>query len=149
MIIDDKLLCIGSANMDSVSLYKSSEMVMNVFNSDICKDTKERLIQEHLGYCTQEMRDNFDVTFEQFCAAGEKNMESLQKSGTLVERVFPLVPYQNYKFIAAMINYPSAIAKIIFKLGVNPQEVVKRTVSHLEKSVDTTNANAFYIQSML
>lgn len=148
MIVDDKLLCIGSANLDSVSLYKSSEMIVNIYHVDICKDAKERLIQEHLGFCTKEMKENFDVAFEKFRAAGENNRESLLKTGLLAERVFPLVPYNDYKFIAAMVNYPSPIAKIMFKLGVNPQELVKRTVTHLEKSVDS-DSNSFYIQSML
>jgi hypothetical protein len=94
------------------------------------------------------MRDNFELVFDEFRKEGEKNLASLTQNGVLSGRVLPLVPLDNYRVIVKMVNYPSPITKMMFKLGVNPQELVKRTIFNLEKSA-TNNSHQFYIQSML
>lgn len=156
MIIDDRILCIGSANIDNVSFYKSSELNVNVFHEQVCRESRKRLVEEHLLESSLDHSD-FDAVFAAFERAASINCRSLKSSGLLNGRVFPLMPLDNYHLICNVVSYPSPIAKMMFKLDLNPQKWVTRVINSLEQSLlpattsatTNNNHNSFFIQSKL
>jgi phosphatidylserine/phosphatidylglycerophosphate/cardiolipin synthase-like enzyme len=66
LIVDDKMVCIGSSNMDNLSFNLSSELNMNIYNAQVATETKERLVREHLEYFTPDMRKDFKPIFNAF-----------------------------------------------------------------------------------
>lgn len=66
LIVDDKIVCVGSSNMDNLSFNLSSELNMNIYNAQVATHTKERLVREHLEYFTPDMRKDFKLIFNAF-----------------------------------------------------------------------------------
>mmetsp|Transcript_14128 Transcript_14128/g.21372 ORF Transcript_14128/g.21372 Transcript_14128/m.21372 type:complete len:966 (+) Transcript_14128:289-3186(+) len=115
MCVDDEVMCIGSANQDNLSFYKSSEICINVYHHAIVKETRIRLMEEHL-----ECKCN-DISVPQimslFQISAELNYQNLETIGTLNGRVFALAPKERQKYIVKTINYPNPLVKMLYKLG--------------------------------
>jgi phosphatidylserine/phosphatidylglycerophosphate/cardiolipin synthase-like enzyme len=156
MIVDGKVMATGSANMDTLSFYRSSEFHINLFNEAISKETLERLAREHLeDYYTDEMRNNFELVFNAFKNAGDLNYKTLLERGTLSGRIFPVVPKECHTLITAIVNYPSPISKALFKLGVSPDLIVQGIINNVRDSVlgsvsdtSTTRTNFFLLSKL-
>lgn len=148
LIADDRVMCIGTSNTDNLSFYQSSEINVNIYNEGICKETKERLINEHLEYYTKDMNEDFKNIYDAFEKIANLNYESLVKNQTLIGRVIHLCPESKLKFISNLVNYPSPIAKMVYKLGWNYHLVLRSVINNLQSSTDA-NVNSFFLQSML
>lgn len=159
IIIDDKVMCVGSANLDNLSFYKSSEFNVNIHNEAICRETKMRLVCEHLELVfeplssyeellqqqqrttlhgpslLEELQNDFGAILREFNRAAQINYTSLINTGKLSCRVFALSPQDRYDLIYRLVNYPGFAAKLLYKLGWdNPQFLVKHVVNNLEQS---------------
>lgn len=49
MIVDDEVAAVGSANMDNISLFKASELMLVCDSASLARDLRVRLCSEHLG----------------------------------------------------------------------------------------------------
>jgi len=142
VLVDDKLVCIGSANIDNVSFYKSSELNMLVYNSRQCIDSKRRLVHEHLGYYNSAQFDSdFTSIVQAFKHESQLNVKSLKDTGLLCNRVFPMMPLDLHQLICNVVSYPSPIAKMMFKLGWSPHKYLSMAINNLEQSV---MSNSYY-----
>jgi phosphatidylserine/phosphatidylglycerophosphate/cardiolipin synthase-like enzyme len=152
MIVDDKILCNGSANMDNLSFQQSSEYNVNIFSEKICIETRRRLVQEHLEYWTPEFI-KFSKVFDAFRKIGNANLNSIEKRNMVIARPVPLVPLNNKTIIVNVVNYPNPIAKMMFKMGFQPDQLLSKLVRNLELSANDDNTddarNSFFLQSML
>jgi hypothetical protein len=149
MIIDNKIICTGSSNLDNMSFYKSSEINFNIYSEELAKETFDRLIKEHLeDFYEPEMKDDFDMTFDTFSLVARINEESLIKNKTIHGRIVFLVPSDKYQFIVKMVSYPNPLKKMLFKMGWNNEKVIKFFFDNLKYS-SVENVNSFFLQSML
>jgi phosphatidylserine/phosphatidylglycerophosphate/cardiolipin synthase-like enzyme len=49
MIVDDEVAVVGSANMDNISLFRASELLLVCDHAAFARDLRTRLCREHLG----------------------------------------------------------------------------------------------------
>ena len=47
-VVDDHVLLTGSANMDNTSAFRSTELSASIHNKELARDTRLRLMEEHL-----------------------------------------------------------------------------------------------------
>jgi phosphatidylserine/phosphatidylglycerophosphate/cardiolipin synthase-like enzyme len=79
----------GSANMDDMSFFYSSELTIAVFNASLALETRLRLASEHLG---REVGPSFDAMFEEFHRVANANLEAFSQDRDLVGRPVFMAP---------------------------------------------------------
>mmetsp|Transcript_9273 Transcript_9273/g.28660 ORF Transcript_9273/g.28660 Transcript_9273/m.28660 type:complete len:930 (+) Transcript_9273:154-2943(+) len=120
VIVDNEFMVTGSANMDNNSFFYGSELTATIHQSDIAKDTRVRLLQEHLGnFFRPEMKDDFNMVFNTFRDVAKANMRVLEAGDPLIGRPVPLVPRESYEFLISKVYYPSKLSRFLHNLGVN------------------------------
>ncbi|KAL0487482.1 phospholipase D [Acrasis kona] len=116
MIVDDKILCNGSANMDNLSFQQSSEYNVNILSEAICKETRRRLMEEHLDHWNPDY-EVFQNAFDAFRRIAQANLNSICSNRTVIARPAPMVPSHARIAIANVVNYPNPLSKAMFKMG--------------------------------
>lgn len=120
--VDDQYLVTGSANMDNLSFFRSSELSVWVDSPQLARDARSRLVEEHLGphFC-ESMRDDFDKVFAAFHRVAMANDAALRETNTLAGRLVYAVPHERYRFLRDIVQSPSSLSKVWFKMGLkNP-----------------------------
>ena len=111
-----------------------------------------RLVKEHLEYWNPDF-NNFASIFSAFRKIGDANLSSILRQNIVMARPVPLVPSKSRHAIVDFVNYPNPFAKMMFKMGLQPDQFLRRLVSNLEVSANDENVddarNAFFLQSML
>lgn len=121
VIVDDELIVTGSANMDDMSFFYSSELTLNISNPALARDTRLRLASEHLG---RPFDGSFDEMFEAFSAMGTENLTALARDTPLAGRVVFMAPKAHLGLLLSRVYYPNKLSKALFKLGVNTEDWV-------------------------
>eukprot|EP01119_Soliformovum_irregulare_P018865 TRINITY_DN5871_c0_g1_i2.p1 TRINITY_DN5871_c0_g1~~TRINITY_DN5871_c0_g1_i2.p1 ORF type:complete len:541 (+),score=138.32 TRINITY_DN5871_c0_g1_i2:1159-2781(+) len=120
VVVDDEVMLTGSANMDNMSFFYSSELSVTIRNSPVAREARTRLIREHLGSHFQlEMSQNFEMSMDVFEELATKNHVILGKDGKLVGRPVSMVPRERYENVLKKIYYPNRITKMLYKLGMD------------------------------
>eukprot|EP01112_Ceratiomyxa_fruticulosa_P012371 TRINITY_DN3420_c0_g1_i1.p1 TRINITY_DN3420_c0_g1~~TRINITY_DN3420_c0_g1_i1.p1 ORF type:complete len:1058 (-),score=232.48 TRINITY_DN3420_c0_g1_i1:937-4110(-) len=124
IISDDAILNVGSTNMDNMSFFYSSELNASIVNKEVASQTRQRLVREHLqDFYTPEMDDNFDLLFETFRKVAKMNQNRSRNNEALIGRPVIMAPIEDYEFLLKHVYYPSKISKLLYKMGVNTEEL--------------------------
>jgi len=92
MIVDDRWLTVGSANLNEHSLFNDSEVNVVVQDEELARDTRPRLWAEHLEVAMDEIRDEspaetFDRRWEPIA---DEQLERLRGDDHLTHRLVKL-----------------------------------------------------------
>ena len=92
MIVDDRWLTVGSANLNEHSLFNDSEVNVVVQDEELARDTRLRLWAEHLEVAIDEIRDEspaetFDRRWEPIA---DEQLERLRGDDHLTHRLVKL-----------------------------------------------------------
>lgn len=118
MIVDDEVMLIGSANMDNISFFRSSELVAVIKDKRVAQTTRNRLFQEHLGtWYKRTMEEDFVEGFNAFHSIASQNLDTLRDKRTIVGRPVFLAPNDYYKFIREQVEGTSSLYKWMYRLG--------------------------------
>jgi len=89
MIVDDEFLICGSANLVDLSMDKDhTELCASVWNSNLAKRTRDRLMNEHLGIDISNL--SMDEAFSTFKSRSTEN--SLLKENKLICHAYSMSP---------------------------------------------------------
>jgi len=125
-IVDDEYIITGSTNLDNMSFFYSSELSLTIYNAQLAKDMKTRLIKEHLGrYYKPEMEDDFQMIFDAFKKVASMNDKCLCAGIDLVGRPVFMAPAQNYELVLQRIYYPNKVSKLLYKMGINTEDFLQ------------------------
>eukprot|EP01102_Stenamoeba_stenopodia_P013684 TRINITY_DN4473_c1_g1_i1.p1 TRINITY_DN4473_c1_g1~~TRINITY_DN4473_c1_g1_i1.p1 ORF type:complete len:974 (+),score=221.89 TRINITY_DN4473_c1_g1_i1:104-3025(+) len=128
-IVDDEFLVIGSTNMDNMSFFYSSELSATVISSDLAKETKVRLFQEHLGnFYRPEMKDDFSLAFDAFQRIATNNVQQMKDKACLIGRPVFMAPAEHYQLLMQNVYYPNKVTKLLYKMGVNTEDLFNQTM---------------------
>lgn len=127
ILVDDEIISIGSSNLDYLSFCQSSEIQLEIYNRELCVNTKLRLLEEHLEehFIENLMKDDFDHVFEVFKRTSMNNYVSYKTTGIVHGRPFSITPKNHYIFALSHIHVPSIIGKTLFKFGITPTIIKK------------------------
>jgi phosphatidylserine/phosphatidylglycerophosphate/cardiolipin synthase-like enzyme len=90
-IVDDRWLTVGSANLNSHSLFNDTELNVVTLDPRIVRDTRLRLWSEHLERPTSEIDgDSTDVIESLWEPIAEEQLERLEKGAPLTHRLVKL-----------------------------------------------------------
>jgi len=90
-IVDDRWLTVGSANLNSHSLFNDTEMNVVTLDPRLARDTRLRLWSEHLEQPTSEIDgDSTDVVESLWEPIAEEQLERLEKGEPLTHRLVKL-----------------------------------------------------------
>jgi hypothetical protein len=111
------------------------------------------LVKEHLEYWTNNFND-FSNVFNAFRKISKSNLKSVMNTNVVIARPVPLVPAKSREFVVNVVNYPNPLTKMMFKMGFQPDQLLRRLVMNLENSANDENdgdeaLNGFFLQSML
>ena len=132
VIVDDELIVTGSANMDDMSFFYSSELTLNIADARLAKDTRLRLASEHLGSPSPE---SFDGMFEAFRAMATANADALRSDKPLVGRLVFMAPKANLSLLLSRVYYPNKLSKALYKLGLDTEEWVDYALAKLPQKL--------------
>lgn len=120
VVADDETLLTGSANMDDMSFFFSSELALLVHDAALARDTRMRLASEHLG---APCPDDWDAMLEAFRAQGLANLDALTQSQPLVGRPVFMAPKERLDVLLSRVYYPNKLAKALYKLGLDTEDL--------------------------
>ena len=132
VIADDQVLLTGSANMDDMSFFYSSELTVSVASSSLAKSTRLRLASEHLGHPAPE---DFDSMFQAFRAMATENLAALASDTPLQGRVVFMAPKKHLELLLSRVYYPNKVSKALYKLGLNTEDWVDFILSKLPEKI--------------
>jgi phosphatidylserine/phosphatidylglycerophosphate/cardiolipin synthase-like enzyme len=90
-IVDDRWLTVGSANLNSHSLFNDTEMNVVTLDPRLARDTRLRLWSEHLERLASEIdSDSTDVVERLWEPIAEEQLERLEKGEPLTHRLVKL-----------------------------------------------------------
>eukprot|EP01117_Protostelium_nocturnum_P019954 TRINITY_DN8780_c0_g1_i1.p1 TRINITY_DN8780_c0_g1~~TRINITY_DN8780_c0_g1_i1.p1 ORF type:complete len:862 (-),score=242.51 TRINITY_DN8780_c0_g1_i1:109-2694(-) len=142
-IIDDEWILSGSSNMDNMSFFYSSELTFSILNPELAVNTRSRLFQEHLGrFWKPEMESNFPMAFDAFQQVAMMNDKCLRASVALIGRPVCLVPTPQYQLVLERIFYPNKFSKLLFKLGINTEDLIQNISETLSITPSVPNPNS-------
>jgi len=122
-IIDDEWVLTGSTNMDNMSFFYSSELSLTISNDQLARETRIRLVKEHLGrFYKPEMDNDFRSIFDAFQQVAIMNDKCLRNELELVGRPVLMAPSENYELVLKRIYYPNKISKLLYKMGINTED---------------------------
>jgi phospholipase D1/2 len=121
IVIDDNLLVTGSANMDDMSFFYSSELTLLITDPKLSRETRLRLSSEHLGMTAPE---SFDEMFEAFREMATANVAALKKHAPLKGRLVLMAPKDKLGIVLSRVYYPNKISKALYKIGLNTEDWV-------------------------
>ncbi len=121
LVADDKLLLTGSANMDDMSFFYSSELTLLVVDEELSRNTRLRLASEHL--CRPAPED-FGSMFAAFRDMASANVEALRMHQPLKGRLVLMAPKQQLGVVLSRVYYPNKLSKALYKLGLNTEDWV-------------------------
>ena len=123
MIVDDEIIYTGSSNMDDQSFFYSSELCLNIFDSQLAKQTRSKLTREHLGEnYLDEMDNNFDLLFDSFKKIATENRNMILSKRPLRGRPVFMSPESDYQLLSKYVYYPNKVTKALHKLGLNTED---------------------------
>eukprot|EP00698_Gefionella_okellyi_P002717 TRINITY_DN12585_c0_g1_i1.p1 TRINITY_DN12585_c0_g1~~TRINITY_DN12585_c0_g1_i1.p1 ORF type:complete len:816 (+),score=169.39 TRINITY_DN12585_c0_g1_i1:36-2483(+) len=113
LVMDDQVVAIGSANMDNISLFRASELLLVCRDARVALDVRKQLCQEHLGPDWHAgMLSDFAAVLTAFVNAAKVNSEALCGGRTL-GRVAAIVPQVVRQELLRRVVAPRTFPKII------------------------------------
>ncbi len=132
VIADDELMLTGSANMDDMSFFYSSELTLSIANANLAKSMRLRLASEHLGRPAPEL---FEDMFEAFRDMAAANVEALRGDLPLTGRLVSMAPKKHLGLLLSRVYYPSKVSKALYKLGVDTEDWVDFLLSKMPEKI--------------
>lgn len=124
-LIDDELMVVGSTNLDNMSFFYSSELSAVISHPQLVSDTKKRLCREHLGvHWKEDYGNSFESIFAAFEQVASLNERCLSSGSELIGRPVSLMPPEKYETLLQWLYYPTPILKMLWKLGVDTDDIL-------------------------
>ncbi len=87
-LIDDRIMVNGSTNMDNMSFFYCSEVSAVVYKPSLVKETRCRLMSEHLGsFWRPEMENDPVMALKEFQRVADSNAEAMKVGSALKGRI--------------------------------------------------------------
>lgn len=119
LVADDKLLLTGSANMDDMSFFYSSELTLLIASEELSRSTRLRLASEHLGRTAPV---DFNQMFEAFRDMATANVDALKSHTPLKGRLVLMAPKAKLGVVLSRVYYPNKLSKALYKIGLNTED---------------------------
>lgn len=116
IIIDDLFIVTGSANMDNVSYFSSSELSVTVNDPILAKEMRIRLLSEHLGaYYTSDMDNDIATCFDACNALAIENDKALSDSTDIQGRLVYMMPIERYQLLMRVMPTKGIMKRVLSK----------------------------------
>ena len=134
VIVDDEYADVGSANMDNMSFFFSSELSLRLLCPNVAKSLRDRLFREHLGtHYRPSMYSDFKLAFDTFHRVALLNHRCMVNSEPLIGRPVWLVGPDRHQTLMKYLEPQSRVNRVLSKLGVGSDDILDRIAESLEK----------------
>jgi hypothetical protein len=150
VIVDDEYADIGSANMDNMSFFFSSELSLRLLCPNVAKSLRDCLFREHLGtHYRAQMLTNFRNAFDAFHRVASQNYQCMLHNEPLVGRPVWLVGADRHEALMRYLEPQSRVNRVLSKLGLGSDDILDRVTISIEKRPWAARLLRHAIQSKL
>lgn len=111
MIVDDRWVTVGSANIDKNGFRDSSELNIGIESQKLARSLRIRLWREHLQDFTEDFCD-FELGFERWKKTADDNGRRVSENRPITGHVY----YYNFEDVGMLPPYPDAKGSTKFEL---------------------------------